>query len=168
MPRCRPWKVWTSRRGWRTTLASTIAGDAQARVSPQHPLVSGKIVWRGRPLRIQVEDPPAVERGTSITLRLFAAGGSSTIAPGWLYGGPVSLDARCRERMLAARGRADNDLPGALEQLVRDRLNVLVSGGTSDGKTTFARHLLRFVDATERLVTIEDARSSFSPTSRTW
>ena len=58
-------------------LATTIVGDAQAKVSARNPLVSGKIVYRGRPMRIQVVMPPAVERGASITIRLFSAGSSA-------------------------------------------------------------------------------------------
>ncbi len=42
-------------------LAATMVGDAQARVSQKSPLVTGKIDYLGRPLRIQVVVPPAVE-----------------------------------------------------------------------------------------------------------
>ncbi|SDI83374.1 Type II/IV secretion system protein [Alloyangia pacifica] len=40
---------------------------------------------------------------------------------------------------------------------IEDRLNVVISGGTSTGKATFARALLEMVGTRERLVTIEDA-----------
>ena len=40
---------------------------------------------------------------------------------------------------------------------VKSRLNVLISGGTGAGKTTFMNALSREIDHTERLVTIEDA-----------
>lgn len=43
-----------------------------------------------------------------------------------------------------------------LRLAVRSRLNILVAGGTSTGKTTFLNTLLREVDPGERLILIED------------
>ncbi len=39
---------------------------------------------------------------------------------------------------------------------VKSRLNIIISGGTSTGKTTFLNVISNFVDASERIVTIEE------------
>lgn len=45
-----------------------------------------------------------------------------------------------------------------LQLMVKARMNVLVSGGTGVGKTTFLNLLLQEVDPNERVITIEDTR----------
>jgi type IV secretion system protein VirB11 len=51
---------------------------------------------------------------------------------------------------------AEGDVAGMLAAAVRARRTILVSGGTSTGKTTFLNALLREVPAEERLILIED------------
>jgi type IV secretion system protein VirB11 len=43
-----------------------------------------------------------------------------------------------------------------LRKAVADRKTILISGGTSSGKTTFLNALLKHVPATERIITVED------------
>ncbi len=142
-------------------LANTLVGDARARVSERVPLVSGKIEYRGRPLRVQVVVPPAVDRGAAISIRLFAAESLANYRPAYLFGKPVSLDELRRNTLDEITALARTDLNAALTLLVEKRLNLLISGGTSTGKTTFARHLLKHVPKDERLITIEDAFELF-------
>ncbi len=49
------------------------------------------------------------------------------------------------------------ELGALLKGVVRAKLNVLISGGTGTGKTTFLNVLSRFIPADERIVTIEDS-----------
>ncbi|MDP7151259.1 ATPase, T2SS/T4P/T4SS family [Pelagimonas phthalicica] len=168
-------RVWIERRGSTAmecgdkavdpadaiNLGTTMVGDAKAKVSEKNPLVSGKVEFRGRPLRVQVVVSPAVEQGATITIRLFGQTDIRNYEPSYLQGKAVSLTDIRAEKLKAISKQAETDLTEALRQLVEDRLNILVSGGTSTGKTTFARHLLTHVPDNERLITIEDAFELF-------
>ncbi|TLP55543.1 type II secretion system protein E [Parasedimentitalea maritima] len=146
-------------------IAQAIVGDAKAKVSKSRPLVSGKIDYRGRPLRVQVAIAPAVEHGASLSIRLFSTQGMPGFKAEYLFGEAVSLEAKRCVKMAEVRKLAEADLNTALQRLIELRLNILISGGTSTGKTTFARHLLGFVNREERMITIEDAFELFPPQS---
>jgi len=53
-------------------------------------------------------------------------------------------------------GIEDEALMAALSELVRQRKNILVAGGTSSGKTTFLNALAEQIPEDERVITIED------------
>jgi len=46
---------------------------------------------------------------------------------------------------------------------VRNRLNILISGATGSGKTTFSKGLIKLIPENERLLTIEDTRELLVP-----
>ena len=76
--------------------------------------------------------------------------------------GPVLTIRRFAERPfgpaeLVARGTCDQALMDWLVAAVRDRRSMLVSGGTSSGKTTTLNALAYAIGPSERIVTIEDA-----------
>src|SRR5215468_2347534 len=54
-------------------------------------------------------------------------------------------------------GSLTPQMVAVLREMVRARLNILVSGGTGSGKTTLLNCLSSFIPATERIVTIEDS-----------
>lgn len=81
---------------------------------------------------------------------------------------PLALDGPCltirkfsRDKLrpsdLITLGSATADMLRFLEAAVRSRLSVLVSGGTSSGKTTLLNILSSFIPTDERIVTVEDA-----------
>jgi len=57
---------------------------------------------------------------------------------------------------LIERGTVTPQLARQLEQLVAQRKNILICGGTGSGKTTLANILMEFIDDQERIVLIED------------
>jgi pilus assembly protein CpaF len=80
---------------------------------------------------------------------------------------PVALDGPCisirkfskellQSADLLAYQSVDEALLGFLRQAVVNRCNILISGGTGTGKTTLLNVLSGFIDARERIVTIED------------
>ena len=54
------------------------------------------------------------------------------------------------------RGMMNTDMRFFLEQAVRGRLNILVSGNSGAGKTTMARAFSHFIDPANRVVTVEE------------
>jgi pilus assembly protein CpaF len=81
---------------------------------------------------------------------------------------PLAVDGPClsirrfgRERLTAADMLNNHTLtPGMLDLLrgcVKARLNIIISGGTGAGKTTFLNVLSSNISNRERIVTIEDA-----------
>src|SRR6266511_2379116 len=58
---------------------------------------------------------------------------------------------------LVRMGSVDPDTSDLLRALVRARMSIVVSGGTSSGKTTLLNALSGFIPAEERIVTIEDS-----------
>jgi len=62
----------------------------------------------------------------------------------------ITLDHMYEQGMMSA------DMRVFLEQAVRGRSNILISGGSGAGKTTLTRALSQFVDPAHRLVTVEE------------
>jgi type IV secretion system protein VirB11 len=145
-----------------TNLGQAIASAVGAQFSDKKPTVSGKIVWGDMAIRAQVVAPPIVEGGMAITFRPFKVAADQLIEPRLLHAGLVDLDAQRRERAGEAMKLAEaGQVVDAMRLSVEERMNILISGGTSTGKTTFARSLLSMVDPAERILTIEDAYELF-------
>ncbi|HEY6760805.1 MAG TPA: CpaF family protein [Baekduia sp.] len=104
------------------------------RVDESEPMVDARL---GDGSRVNVVLPPLAVDGPAMTIRRFRAR-------------PLDADE------LVTRGTWSPPLRDFLARAVRARLNVLVSGGTGSGKTTTLGALSSFVDARERIVTIED------------
>lgn len=58
---------------------------------------------------------------------------------------------------LARLGAFPKSLQQLLQNMVRSRLNILISGGTGSGKTSMLNALSAAIDHSERIITVEDA-----------
>src|SRR5882757_7913794 len=143
---------------WCRRLAKLIANSTRQRVDESAPLLSA---WLPGGERVQIALPPATTAGCiAITIRRpaeqvwsigdLAAQGSfrSTRSDG----ARVDNTEQELRRLLASR-----EFPAFLSLAVKSRKNILVSGPTGSGKTTWTKALIREIPAHERLVTIEDA-----------
>jgi type IV secretion system protein VirB11 len=138
-------------------LARQVAALSHQGISREHPLLSAVLPDGSR---VQVVAPPATRGPLALAIRkqvmpnlalcdYAAAGAFSSTASGTLRNDAVLPSAVVT---LVRKG----ELAAALAEAVRSRLNILVSGGTSTGKTTFLNALLREIPRDERLILIED------------
>ncbi len=139
-------------------LGNQIASSASTTMSKGKPIVSVSITYRDRPIRAQVVTPPAVLSGMSISLRFFSSLPLEKIELRYLYGKERKLEELRQEKNRALREVvASGAITDAIRFCVENKLNMIVSGGTSTGKTIAARKILSYVGDDERIVTIEEA-----------
>jgi type IV secretion system protein VirB11 len=138
-------------------LSRQIASLSHQGISREHPLLSAKLPDGSR---VQVVAPPATRGTIAIAIRKHVS--PDLTLDDYVAGGAFAETRRGREagasridRELAAK-LDSGDIAGLLSAAVKARKNILVSGGTSTGKTTFLNALLREVPADERLILIED------------
>jgi len=144
---------------WCSRLAKLVANSTQQRIDPTSPLLSASLPTGER---IQIVIPPATTAGcVAIAIRrpsheiwsieeLAARGIFRTTKRS-----SQTLDET--EQQLLALLAASN-FEAFMRLAVRSRKNIVVSGPTGSGKTTWTKALIREIPSEERLVTIEDAR----------
>ncbi|RZN16028.1 P-type DNA transfer ATPase VirB11 [Bradyrhizobium sp. Leo121] len=140
-------------------LGVQLAGEARNTLGVLHPIVSGRVnVW-GNPQRVQVVVEPAVEHGLSLSIRKYRTRTLDVSNIEFVEGEQISVDAVRQERHRTAADMAQaGKLQGLFRLAIEEKFNILVSGGTSSGKTTVARALLAMSHPEERIITIEDAQ----------
>lgn len=115
--------------------------------------------------RAQFVIPPAVEAGSiSITIRLPSKQ-TKTLAQyqedgffNEILEDTAGISEQDRELLQLRSERRYADF---FRQAVLNKKNIVVSGATGSGKTTFMKSLVHHIPHNERLVTIEDARELF-------
>ena len=167
----RPGEIWVETLGGATErheapgldratldrLSRQIAALSHQGISREHPLLSATLPDGAR---VQVVAPPATRGDLALAIRKhvssnlslsdYVAAGSFAETKRGDVGGRAPIDLELA-RMLDA-----GDVAGMLATAVRARKNILVSGGTSTGKTTFLNALIREIPPHERLILIED------------
>ena len=145
-------------------LGAQLAGETRNTLGALHPIVSGRVMVWGSPQRVQVVVEPAIEEGVSLSIRKYLTRVLESTDIRFVEGGQVKVDADRRERHKLIGTMAEaGDLQGLFRQAIDEKFNILISGGTSSGKTTVARALLSMSDPNERIITIEDAQELHPP-----
>jgi len=144
---------------WCRRLAKLVANATRQRIDEESPLLSASLPSGER---IQIVLPPATSAGcVAITIR----------RPSDQVWSIEELSSRgIFNKTRRATNALDNTETALLRHLeaqefesfmrlaVRARKNILVSGPTGSGKTTWTKALIREIPGDERLVTIEDAQ----------
>jgi type IV secretion system protein VirB11 len=115
--------------------------------------------------RCQIVLPPAAEH-VSLTLRKPSAvnfGMDDFVRAGLFERVARIGEALNPQEAELLRLRDTGQWPGFFQAAVVARKNILISGATGSGKTTFAKGLIRLIPEHERLLTIEDARELVVP-----
>jgi type IV secretion system protein VirB11 len=167
----RPFEAWVEKKGdiryeslpeldfdHLRNLATLVAQSTEQRISEETPLLSATLPTG---FRIQIVIPPACEPGTI---------GMSIRKPS-----QMKLDLDAYEKMGAFDSTAveeivdeneailngylkEKKIKDFLKHAVASKQNIIISGGTSTGKTTFTNAMLKAIPTDERLITAEDAR----------
>jgi len=144
---------------WCRRLALLVANATRQRIDEESPLLSGALPSGER---IQIVLPPATTAGcVAITIRRPSdhVWSIAELASAGIF--------HATRRASEALDNTETELLRLLEAqsyeafmrlAVVSRKNILVSGPTGSGKTTWTRALIREIPSEERLITIEDAR----------
>ena len=140
-------------------LAERVAGHSGQSVNEEHPLLSAALPTGER---FQGVLPPATTGGGAFAIRKqvikemslgdYRRIGSFDKVVSVSEGALSETDRRLCECLDAGR------IEDFIRLAVVSRYSILLSGGTSSGKTTFLNAILKEVPAEERIITIEDTR----------
>lgn len=135
-------------------LAKQIAAQSSQGISRAQPLLAATLPDGSR---VQIAAPPATRKGYAFAIRkhvsadLSLADWEDADAFEEISTGHSAIPEQREFHSLAGR-----EAGTFLREAVRGRRNILVSGGTSTGKTTFLNSLLAEIPEDERLILIED------------
>jgi pilus assembly protein CpaF len=116
-------------------IIEKIASGVGRRVDESCPMVDARLPDGSR---VNAIIPPLSLDGPALSIRKFAKD-------------PI------RVHHLIEFGAITTEVAQVLEGMVKARLNILISGGTGTGKTTFLNVLSSFIPYDERIITIEDS-----------
>ena len=132
-------------------LARQIAAASAQGINREAPLLAASLPDGSR---VQVVLPPATRGEVAIAIRRHVSAGLSLDA--WRGSGAVANQVQPEPSPEQPVSAQPEDVTEQLRRAVRARQNILISGGTSSGKTTFLNALLQEIPRSERLILIED------------
>lgn len=116
-------------------IIEKIVSAVGRRIDESSPMVDARLADGSR---VNVIIPPLALGGSVLSIRRFSRD-------------PLELSD------LITLNTLTQEIGELLKGIVKTKLNVLISGGTGSGKTTFLNVLSRFISNRERIVTVEDA-----------
>ena len=116
-------------------IIQQIVGRHNRVVNLSNPIVDTRLADGSR---VNIVLSPISLDGSAITIRKFPKQ-------------PLNME------QLIAKGAISESAADLLRQLVRAKYSLLISGGTSSGKTTFLNALSQYIPEDERVITIEDS-----------
>lgn len=172
----KPGEVWIEKRGDQRLekvpqmdiehllgLGRLVAQSTDQTISEEKPLLSATLP---NGYRIQIVFPPAVEPGCAA----YAIRKGSTLHLTLEeYGKMGAFDSTTTESSVNENDITLNNLfkehkiKEFIGFAVLNKKNIIISGGTSTGKTTFTNAALSAIPSEERLITVEDAREVLLP-----
>ena len=164
----RPGEIWVERTGAATMerhevpeldnslltrLSHQIARSSFQGINRETPLLSATLP---NGVRVQIIAPPATRCGIAVAFRKHVLNDIDVAQfLAQTHVSPAVSAAAEKEQMVQMA--ANGDIAALLNFTVFRRKTVLISGGTSSGKTTLLNALLKEIPQSERLVVIEDA-----------
>ena len=167
----RPQEAWVEKRGdirkevlpqldfnHLRELAQLVAQSTDQRISEETPLLSATLPTG---FRIQIVIPPACELGT-IGMSIRKPSSMNLDLDGYEKLGAfnnITIEEKIDHNTLLLKDLLlKKDIKNFLLQSVLLKMNIIISGGTSTGKTTFTNAMLSVIPTDERIITCEDAR----------
>jgi len=140
------------------SLGRLIAQSTEQKISEEMPLLSATLPAG---YRIQVVFPPACENHTvvmSIRKQSEVEWDLDDFEEMGMFENTAFQETADDSDIILSKLLKVNRIKDFLKKAILSKKNIIVSGGTSTGKTTFVNGCLRIIPKTERLISVEDTR----------
>ncbi len=167
----RPFEVWVEQKGdmireelptfdfeHLKSLGRLVAQATEQRLSEEEPLLSATLP---NGFRIQIVFPPACEQSCvvmSIRKPSSLKWSLEDYDKMGMFDSTSIGEVEDKNDLILAKLLKLNRVKEFLQRAVLYKKNIIISGGTSTGKTTFTNAMIRSIPHEERLITVEDAR----------